>query len=71
MARESLGERMTSFRQAAGLSQAELAERAVVSLVALEYWERGVGRPTAPEASAIAGVLGVSLERLLDGTPEG
>ena len=52
-------------REAAGLTQFELAYRAGVSLRALQNLEQGGGNPRLNTVSKVAAALGVSLKDLL------
>jgi transcriptional regulator with XRE-family HTH domain len=62
----SLGNRIRSAREAAGLTREELAERAGVSARTLGNWERGTALPRTG-LGALERVLGV---RLREGAPE-
>jgi transcriptional regulator with XRE-family HTH domain len=61
---ESMGERLQRLRQAAGLSQPQLAEAAGVPVGTLRNWEQGRRVPLLDTAACVAGALGVSLDEL-------
>ena len=52
------------LRQAAGLTQAELARRVGVQTPQVSRWERGVARPSAHHARRLARALGIDLAAL-------
>ncbi|MEB3179065.1 MAG: helix-turn-helix transcriptional regulator [Nostocaceae cyanobacterium] len=56
------------LREAAGLSQQELAFRIGVAVATISRWERGVSPAmmTVPQMKALGKALGVSLEELPD-----
>jgi len=56
------------LREAAGLSQQELASRIGVGLATISRWERGVSPAmmTVPQIKALCRELGVTLEELPD-----
>lgn len=51
-----LGEQIRAWRDQAGLSQAELAERIGVQLITVSRWERGVSTPYPRNVEAIRAV---------------
>ena len=51
-------------REAAGLSQAALADRAGVPLNSVQNWEQGVTRPRLEALPRLADALGVGLDAL-------
>lgn len=57
-----VGFRLKELREAAGLTQSGLAERAGVSQRAISHLEQGLHVPSFATISAIADVLGVSCE---------
>ncbi|MDP3403671.1 MAG: helix-turn-helix domain-containing protein [Brevundimonas sp.] len=59
-----LGSRLKEVRMAAGLTQAELAERAGVSRKTINTVENGVFVPSTLLALSLASVLGTSVEEL-------
>jgi transcriptional regulator with XRE-family HTH domain len=73
--RTDFGEKLKAAREAAGLTQEQLAERAGVYLHVVSKMERGVREPTWPTALKFAKALGVSVaafegELLGDGSKE-
>ena len=62
----NFAEQLQKLRKAAGISQAELASRAGVSLDSLRNWEQGRVLPRVDVAATLAAVLGVSLDALVD-----
>jgi DNA-binding XRE family transcriptional regulator len=57
-----LASQLLALRLAAGLTQAELAERAGLSQADISRYERGLGNPTRTTIDGIATVLGAHLE---------
>lgn len=64
MAELKLGIRLKEVRTAAGLTQAELAERVGVSRKTVNTVENGVFVPSTPLALGLARALGVKVEDL-------
>jgi len=67
----TLGDRLAAAREAAGLSQDELAEKLGVDIEALDAWENDRREPRANRLQMLTGLLGVSLRWLLTGIGEG
>ena len=67
----TFGDRLASARDAAGLSQKELAVRVGIKASTLRNWENDLSEPRANRLSILAGLLGVSLSWLLTGEGEG
>ena len=67
----TFGDRITGAREAAGMSQAELARRIGVKLKTIRAWENDQSEPRANRAGMLAGLLGVSLMWLLSGQGDG
>lgn len=67
----TLGDRITGAREAAGLSQAELARRLGVKLATIRAWEDDQAEPRANKLQMVAGLLGVSIMWLLTGAGDG
>jgi transcriptional regulator with XRE-family HTH domain len=65
MKRKPLGTRIAELRQQRGLSQSELARQLGVKPQAVQKWEAG-GLPRTHRIEAIANVLGVSMQLLVD-----
>lgn len=62
-----IGSRITQAREAAGMTQQELAEHIGVRQEAVRRWERGSTSPRANRLDTIAGLLGVSISWLMIG----
>jgi len=67
----TFGDRLAGAREAAGLSQEELAARLGVRLETLAGWEDDVADPRANRLQMVAGMLNVSIMWLLTGKGEG
>jgi transcriptional regulator with XRE-family HTH domain len=67
----TFGDRMTGAREAAGLSQAELARRLGVKVKTIRAWENDMAEPRANRLQMLAGLLGVSIMWLLNGQGDG
>jgi HTH-type transcriptional regulator, cell division transcriptional repressor len=67
----TLGDRITGAREAAGLSQTELARRLGVRLATIRAWEDDQADPRANKLQMLAGLLGVSIIWLLTGKGDG
>jgi transcriptional regulator with XRE-family HTH domain len=63
--KETMGQRLQRLRQAARLTQAELARRAGVPLRSLLNWEQDRRQPRLDAVVDLARLLGVPLEELL------
>ena len=63
----TLGDRITGAREAAGLSQTELARRLGVRLATIRAWEDDQADPRANKLQMLAGLLSVSIMWLLTG----
>lgn len=66
----TIGENIRRARQAAGQSQHQLALALGVTDRTPARWEAGENTPDVPTLQRIAGVLGVSVSRLLGESPE-
>ena len=62
----TLGEKIKEARTQCGLSQAQLAEKMAVSRSAVAKWEANNGFPDVENLKALAGLLNVSVDYLLD-----
>ena len=62
----TLGEKIKEARKQCGLSQEQLAEKMTVSRSAVAKWESGNGLPDVENLKALAGLLNVSVDYLLD-----
>lgn len=67
----TFGDRLSGARQAAGMTQKELAERLGVKINTLKGWEDDLAEPRANKLSMMAGMLNVTLSWLLTGEGEG
>lgn len=67
----TFGDRVTGAREAAGMSQAELARRIGVRKSTLVGWEDDMSEPRANKLSMLAGLLNVSIVWLLTGEGDG
>ncbi|MGR3454651.1 helix-turn-helix domain-containing protein [Pseudooceanicola sp.] len=67
----TFGDRIAGAREAAGMSQSELARRLGVRLSTLRGWEDDRSEPRANKLQMMAGLLNVSLVWLLNGVGEG
>ena len=69
MAEKTLGEVVRELREARGMTQAQLAEKAQVALSYVTVLEAGhQGNPSRQILARIARALGVPAKRLLDAT---
>ena len=64
-AQESLGGRIREYREAAGLTQAELSSRAGIGRVTLTRIEKREHSPRTETLAAIARILGIEVEDLI------
>lgn len=62
-----LEERLRDLRQAAGLSQADIAERMDVSRQAVSRWETGAGTPSMENLIELSRLYGVTMDELVHG----
>jgi transcriptional regulator with XRE-family HTH domain len=67
----TFGDRMTGAREAAGMSQAELAKRLGVKVKTIRAWENDRSEPRANRLQMLAGMMGVSIMWLLNGEGDG
>ena len=67
----TFGDRMAAAREAAGLTQTDLARRTGVRLTSIRSWENDQSEPRANTLQRVSGILGVSLMWLLAGEGEG
>lgn len=58
------GERLKELRRAAGITQAELAEKLNLHLQTISKWERGLYEPDIAQLGELAVALGITLEKL-------
>jgi transcriptional regulator with XRE-family HTH domain len=62
------GVHLASLRQAAGLTQQQLADAVSIKQSNIAFWERASKPPRGEVLPALAAALGVSIEQLLDVT---
>ena len=67
----TFGDRVAAAREAAGMTQAQLARRLGVRKATLLAWEDDRAEPRANRLQMLAGGLNVSIPRLLTGEGEG
>ncbi|MBQ2260960.1 MAG: helix-turn-helix domain-containing protein [Loktanella sp.] len=67
----TFGDRLAGAREAAGMSQKDLAKSLGVKLSTLISWENDTGEPRANRLQMLAGMLGVSLGWLMTGQGDG
>lgn len=67
----TFGDRLAAARDAAGMTQNDLARRLGVKVSTLRGWENDQSEPRANRLSMLSGLLGVSLPWLLTGVGEG
>ena len=67
----TFGDRVAASREAAGMSQAELARRLGIRVATLRAWEDDLSEPRANRLSMMAGLLNVSMMWLINGQGEG
>lgn len=67
----TFGDRIAGARDAAGMTQEELARRLGVRLKTLQSWEDDLAEPRANRLQMMAGMLNVSLKWLLTGEGDG
>ena len=67
----TFGDRISGAREAAGMSQSELARRLGIAKATLAAWEDDRSDPRANRLAMLAGMLNVSVSWLLTGTGDG
>lgn len=67
----TFGDRLSAAREAAGLTQEELAKRLGVRLTSIKAWEDDSSEPRANRLQMMAGMLNVSIRWMLTGEGEG
>lgn len=67
----TFGDRLAGAREAAGMTQADLARRLGVTLESLRSWEDDRSEPRSNRLQMLAGLLNVSIAWLLTGEGEG
>ena len=69
--RATFGDRLAAAREAAGLTQKNLAKRLGVKVKTIAAWENDISEPRANRLQMLAGLLNVSLMWLLNGEGDG
>lgn len=67
----TFGDRLADAREAAGLTQEELAQRLGVRLTTLQNWEDDLAEPRGNRLQMLAGMLNVSLAWLITAEGDG
>ena len=67
----TFGDRVAAAREAAGMTQKQLAKRLGVRAATLRSWEDDLSEPRANRLSMMAGLLNVSMMWLINGEGEG
>ncbi|MTI03817.1 MULTISPECIES: helix-turn-helix transcriptional regulator [Alphaproteobacteria] len=67
----TFGDRLAGAREAAGMTQADLARRIGVKKTTIAAWENDLSEPRANRLSMMAGMVNVSIMWLLTGEGEG
>lgn len=67
----TFGDRVAGAREAAGMTQSQLARRLGVKKATIISWEDDLSEPRANKLSMMAGMLNVSIKWLLTGEGEG
>ncbi len=65
-----MGARFKRLREAAGMSQSELAKASGVPLRSYQQWEQGRRTPLLDAAAKVAEALGVSVDELAGVKPQ-
>lgn len=71
MKKETFGDKLKRLRDAAGLTQMQLAERAGVPLTTLRNWEHDRREPLVSALFKLADALGVDCRAFQDGNDAG
>lgn len=67
----TFGDRVAAAREAAGMTQTQLARRLGVRIATLRGWEDDLSEPRANRLSMMAGLLNVSMMWLINGEGHG
>lgn len=70
MAKQTMGEIISTLRKEKGMTQKDLAEQMGVTDKAVSKWERNLSCPDISSVPRLAEVLGVSVEQLMDVKPK-
>ena len=66
MQNTSMGETISTLRKEKGMTQKELADMLGITDKAVSKWERNVAYPDTATISALAEILGISVEQLMN-----
>lgn len=69
MANKSMGEIISTLRREKGMTQKELADMLHITDKAVSKWEREIACPDTQTIPKLAGILGVSVEELMNAKP--
>ena len=61
----NFGKTLARLRRAAGMTQSQLAHKAILSIDTLRAWEQERSLPRVDDAFRLANVLGVRLDQLI------
>ncbi len=67
----TFGDRLAAAREAAGMTQEDLAKRLGIKLKSLQSWEQDLAEPRANRLNMIAGILNISMVWLITGEGDG
>jgi transcriptional regulator with XRE-family HTH domain len=67
----TFGDRLTASREAAGLTECDLARKLGIAVKTIRAWEEDKSAPRASRLQTLAGLLNVSLMWLLNGSGVG
>ena len=70
MTKQTMGDKICALRKEKGLTQKELAEKMNVTDKAVSKWERNISCPDISSVPALAEILGVSADELLNAAPK-
>lgn len=62
----TFGEKLSSLRKQANLTQSDLADKLNVSRQAVTKWESDIGLPDLENVKKLASIFNVSIDELLD-----
>ncbi|NBD28709.1 MAG: helix-turn-helix domain-containing protein [Alphaproteobacteria bacterium] len=67
----TFGDRLAAAREAASMTQKDLAKKLGIKLGTLRNWEDDLNEPRANKLQMVSGILGVSMRWLLTGEGDG
>lgn len=62
----TFGQKLSSLRKQASMTQSDLADKLTVSRQAITKWEKGIGLPDIDNMKKISSLFNVSIDELLD-----